>query len=129
MMSFKCKLQLKFRNKNYSSMILNFHRGWNKTIRYHKIKIYEELIYHEKRTTHWCSHFSPAWNTQAVPHQRHFIQSFEITLFSIHSVQIHQWSWFFLISGFHRASLLLLTYLLTPWSRVLLEKLTGSAAS
>jgi len=30
-----------------------------------------------------------------------------------------------LISGLHRASLLLLT----PWSRVLLEKLTGSAAS
>jgi hypothetical protein len=52
MISFKCKLQLKFRNKNYSSMILNFHTGWNKTIRYHKIKIYEELIYHEKRTIH-----------------------------------------------------------------------------
>jgi hypothetical protein len=25
--SFKCNLQLKFRNKNYSSMILNFHTG------------------------------------------------------------------------------------------------------
>jgi hypothetical protein len=27
MISFKCKLQLKFKNKNYSSMILNFHTG------------------------------------------------------------------------------------------------------
>jgi hypothetical protein len=53
MISFKCKLQLKFRNKNDSSMILNFHTVWNKTICYHKTKIYEELIYHEKRTTHW----------------------------------------------------------------------------
>src|SRR5215469_8972372 len=29
----------------------------------------------------------------------------------------------------HHKSIYLLTYLLTPWSRVLLEKLTGSAAS
>jgi len=40
MISFTCKLQLKFRNKNYSSMILDFHKGSNKTICYHKIKIY-----------------------------------------------------------------------------------------
>jgi hypothetical protein len=51
MIPFTCKIELKFKNKNYSSMILNFHKGSNKTIRYHKIKIYED-IYHEKRTTH-----------------------------------------------------------------------------
>jgi len=27
MISLKCKLQLKFRNKNYSSMTVNFHTG------------------------------------------------------------------------------------------------------
>ena len=33
------------------------------------------------------------------------------------------------VNGLYQHSTYLLTYLLTPWSRVLLEKLTGSAAS
>jgi hypothetical protein len=53
MISSKCQLQLKFKNKNYASMIVNFHTGLSKTIHYLKTKIYEELIYHDKRTTHW----------------------------------------------------------------------------
>ena len=32
-------------------------------------------------------------------------------------------------NGIEESSVKLLTYLFTPWSRVLLEKLTGSAAS
>jgi hypothetical protein len=51
MISSKCQLQLKFKNKNYASMIVNFHTGLSKTIHY--LKIYEELIYHDTRTTHW----------------------------------------------------------------------------
>jgi hypothetical protein len=37
---FKFKLQLKLRNKNYSSIILNLHTGLRYPIHYCKIKIY-----------------------------------------------------------------------------------------
>ena len=49
--------------------------------------------------------------------------SYFLTVFPKYSAQLHY------VKRKSGTELVLLTYLLTPWSRVLLEKLTGSAAS
>jgi len=53
MIYLKFKLQLKFRNnKNYSSIIVNFHTSLHKKTHNVKLKLRKNKSYHENRTNH-----------------------------------------------------------------------------
>jgi hypothetical protein len=87
MIYFKFKLQ--FRNKTYSSVIVNFHtvlcsKHTNRKLKFGNMK---NKSFHEKGPLTFHCHLSLASATKAAPYRCHFVQAFEIALLSIRSVQ------------------------------------------
>ena len=89
-MYFKFKVQLKFMsNRNYSSIIVNYHTGLRWKDINLKLKNRKNKNCLEKRAAYWYIVTSLLRKPQATPHWRQFVQAFEIALFSIRSIQTH----------------------------------------